>query len=122
MGQFAQDSDDGKQETSDDWLTVAINHPAGHLVEFVLRVLSRLRTQSADQWQGIAPEHKQFLESILNGCSYCAELGRTVLASRLHFLFSLDEEWALARSLSEIDFDSYQGKAEDFSAAGGCSY
>ncbi len=26
------------------------------------------------------------------------------------------------RSLSEIDFDSYQGKAADCSAAGGCSY
>lgn len=104
-------SDDGKQETSGDWLTVAINHPAGHLVEFVLRVLSRLRAQSADQWQGIAPEHKQFLESILNGCSYSAELGRTVLASRLHFLFSLDEEWALASVLPLLDWASDSKRA-----------
>ena len=90
---------------------MAINYPAGHLVEFVLRVLSRLRTQSADQWQGIAPEHKQFLESILNGCSFCAELGRTVLASRLHFLFSLDEEWALASVLPLLDWASDSKRA-----------
>jgi hypothetical protein len=104
-------SDDGKQETADDWLTVAINHPAGNLAEFVLRVLSRLRTQSADPWQGIAPEHKRFLESILNGCSYSAELGRVVLASQLHFFFSLDEKWMLASLLPLLDWASDSRRA-----------
>jgi len=90
-------SEEGKQETAEDWLLVAINRPAGRLAEFLLRLLSRLRKQSGDRWKGIEPEHKQFLESLLGGSSFAAELARIVLASQLHFVFSLDEDWAVRK-------------------------
>jgi hypothetical protein len=97
-------SDEGKQEKAEDWLSVAINRPAGTLMEFFLHVLSRLRKQSGDQWREIGPEHKQFLESVLSGSSFAAELGRIVLASQLHFIFSLDEEWAVRNVLPLFDW------------------
>ena len=88
-------SDEGKQEEAKDWLFVAINRPAGTLLRFFLHLLSRLRKQSGDQWKEIPPKYKQFLESVLGGSSYAAELGGIVLASQLHFIFSLDEKWAV---------------------------
>lgn len=96
-------SDEGKQEKAEDWLFVAINRPAGILLEFFLHLLSRLRQQSGDQWKEIGPEHKRFLESVLSGPSYAAELGRIVLASQLHFVFSLDEKWAVSNVVPLFD-------------------
>ncbi len=101
-------SDNEKKETAEDWLLVAINRPAGIIMETFLRALSRMRKQSGDKWRELAPEQKKFLESVLAGTSFAAELGRIVLASQLHFIFSLDEEWA-ARcvvALFDLELDS----------------
>lgn len=104
-------SDEGKQEKAKDWLFVAINWPAGILLEFFLHLLSRLRKQSGDQWKEIGLEYKQFLESVLGGSSYAAELGRIVLASQLHFIFSLDEKWAVGNVVPLFDWTADSRRA-----------
>jgi hypothetical protein len=103
--------DEGKQEKQKDWLFVAINRPAGTLLLFFLRLLSRLRKQSGDQSKEIGLEYKEFLESVLRGRSYAAELGRTVLASQLHFIFSLDEKWAVGNVVPLFDWTADSRRA-----------
>jgi len=104
-------SDQGRQEKADDWLFVAINRPPGTLVEFFLHLLSRLRRQSGEQWKEIGLEHKEFLESVLRGPSYAAEVGRIVLASQLHFIFSIDETWAVGKLVPLFDWSADSRRA-----------
>jgi hypothetical protein len=90
----AERSDRGSEE-SDDWVFVAINHPAGTLLEFWLRALSKARQQLGDQWKGLPPEDEEFLSRVVSGSSCAAELGRVLIASQLNLLYSLDERWTV---------------------------
>jgi hypothetical protein len=84
-----------KQEEAEDWLFVAINRPAGTLLEFWLRTLSRNRQELGDQWKDLPSEDERFLSRVVSGDSYAAELGRVVVASQVFFLFSTDENWTI---------------------------
>src|SRR5205085_4502302 len=91
---FEAIADKPKQE-SEDWLFVAINHPAGALISFFLKALSKTRRQTESDLTGIPSEYKKIFSSVVNGNTYAAEVGRVVLASQLLFLFSADEKWAV---------------------------
>jgi len=84
-----------KQGEAEDWLFVAINRPAGTLLEFWLRTLSRSRQELGDQWKDLPSEDERFLSRVVSGESYAAELGRVVVASQVFFLFSTDETWTI---------------------------
>ncbi len=79
----------------DDWLQLAINHPAGILLTFRLHSLSLLREAAGENWTEVPPGEKAFLESVLAGTSYAASIGRVLIASQLHFLFNLDPVWTV---------------------------
>ena len=91
----ASERSDHKLEEADDWLFVAINHPAGTLLEFWLRTLSKTRQDLGDQWKGLRPDDEKFLSRVVSGSSYAAELGRVLIASQVNLLFSLDEAWTI---------------------------
>lgn len=84
-----------KQEEAEDWLFVAINHPAGTLLEFWLRTLSKSRQELGDRWIGLPSDDERFLSRVVSGESYAAELGRVIVASQVFLLFSLDETWTI---------------------------
>jgi len=84
-----------KQEKAEEWLFVAINSPAGTLLEFWLRTLSKNRQELGDQWKGLPSEDERFLSRVVSGESYAAELGRVLIASQVFLLFSLDEVWTI---------------------------
>jgi hypothetical protein len=50
-----------------DWLTLAINRPAGHVAEFWIRVVSADWTAAGDDWDGLPSELRRPLETMLGG-------------------------------------------------------
>ena len=76
-----------------DWLQRAINHPGGYLSEFFLRIISARRAYSRSKRTHILAKHKRILEKVILGQSDSASTGRIVLASQVHFLFSMDPQW-----------------------------
>jgi hypothetical protein len=100
-----------RREKSDDWLFVAINHPAGTLSTFLVYVISRVRKDSTPRWSGIPAEFDGFLKSIITGDSYAAEIGRVVLASQLHFLFSSDQKWTIENVVPLLDWSANPRRA-----------
>jgi Domain of unknown function (DUF4020)/SIR2-like domain len=85
-----------------DWFSRAINHSAGHVVEFYVRSLSRLHRDkllSPDRFD----EYKRSLAASVEGASIAAQLARVILASRLHFLFQLDGDWTTKNIFPFLD-------------------
>ncbi len=95
----------------DDWLATAINDPAGKLSTFWLHAVSRMRQEAGDRWTGIPPWVKALPELMLTEATRSAELGRVVLASRLHFLFAIDQIWAKDNIIPLLDWSIDERRA-----------
>jgi hypothetical protein len=89
-------SEEKRRDHAEDWLQLAINHPAGTLLTFRLRTLSLLREAAGENWTKIPFEEQSFLGSVLRGTSYAASIGRVLIASQLYFLFNLDQAWTVS--------------------------
>lgn len=98
--------------TSRNWLDIAINRPGGRLAEFWLHRLSTARKQAGDSWRGIPAEMAQSLRAIIRGTSGAAAYGRVILASQLHYFFSLDAQFAQTELLSCLDWQADLLRAE----------
>jgi hypothetical protein len=79
-----------------DWLGIAINRPGGKLAEFWLQRISVSRKTAGENWSGIPQTIKTHLTEILHSNSGAAAHARIVLASQLHYFFSLDSAFAMA--------------------------
>jgi Domain of unknown function (DUF4020)/SIR2-like domain len=86
-------SNEKRVETTEEWLSAAINHDAGILMEVQLGVLGKIRKLRKDGWHGIPEEVKSHFRAVVDGSSYASEMARILLASQVHFLFDLDAEW-----------------------------
>ncbi|MBI2909437.1 MAG: DUF4020 domain-containing protein [Chloroflexi bacterium] len=100
-----------EEVTGEDWLQIAINNPSGILVEFWLHALSRVRAEAAIDWNGIPEAYKDRFEKVIQGPSQAAELGRVILASQVHFLYTLDASWVRSSVLPLLDWSVYPGRA-----------
>ena len=80
-------------EEREDWLTTAINHPAGKLAEYWLRSLSIFRSQNDSATTPLADEYLAALSEIILDRSLSGRLGRVVLAAHFSFLVAIDEDW-----------------------------
>ena len=80
-----------RPETSnlDGVLTDALNHAAGRLAE---AALFRLWKYEPKTGAGLPPSVRPYFDSI--GTDPAGQLGRVMLATRLHPLFAIDPEWA----------------------------
>jgi hypothetical protein len=96
-------SSEAHREKSEDWLFVAINHPAGILAEFWLHFISRLWNKEGEKWVAIPEENKALFAEVISGDTYASDLARVVFASHLHFFFSADKSWALGEILPLLD-------------------
>ncbi len=103
--------DEGRAESVEDWALVAINRPAGTLVRFWLKMLSRVREQAGKSWVGIPAEHKKLFAAVLNGHSDAAIVGRVLIAAELFFLFTLERDWAVENLIPLFSFSEDSRRA-----------
>ncbi|PNR89086.1 hypothetical protein CN13_04140 [Petrotoga sp. HKA.pet.4.5] len=89
-----------------DWLTTAINHVGGVITQFWVLALARHQSQKENERQGILDEYKGRFERIISAKSNTAAMGRVILASQLHFLFSLDHKWTREKILPLLDWNT----------------
>jgi len=97
-------SDEDEETDERDGLGRAINHPAGKLAEFWLKGLSQGRKKT-DPKQGMPKRFKDRFTMIINEDGNAGALGRAVLASRLRFLFSMDEVWTKTHLIPLMDWE-----------------
>lgn len=101
-----------EKDSSDDWLGVAINRSGGKLAEFWLQRISFTRKEAGDNWSGIPEKIKDNLKNILHGTSGAAAHARIVLASQLHYFFSLDASFAMTELFPLFDWQTDELRAE----------
>ena len=88
----ALEANDQDDETVD-WLSRAINRPAGVVVQFWINSLS-LRVQGKTGSERVMPEnYRHWFTLVLQDESSKGGMGRSLLASQTAFLFGLDEAW-----------------------------
>ena len=87
-------------EQTGDWLTKAINHPAGVLVNFWLHGLSLWRKQQDPTPDGLGEEYLAALSMIAQDHALPGRLGRSVLASQFAYLLAVDDHWTRTNLLS----------------------
>ena len=80
-----------------DPLTDALNHPAGKLAE---AALTRLRKYEPLSGAGIPGAVRPYFDAI--GEDPGGHLGRVMLATRLHYLFAIDPDWATEHVIARL--------------------
>ena len=94
-----------------DWLTLAINRPAGHLAEFWIRAVSADWTAAGDAWTALPPDLRRPLETMLAGTDSRTWLAEAVLAGRLAFFFAADRGWCENFLLPLMDWTTDETRA-----------
>jgi len=82
-----------KDEDVDDWLTRAINRPAGVMVEFWINGLSLLMRGKTGAERAMPENYRNWFTLVAQDATSKGGMGRCLLASQTAFLFSLDESW-----------------------------
>lgn len=91
-------------ENVKDWLSLAINRPAGIIAEFWINGLSLSSHGKTDE--KVLPEtYKKLFTMIVDDPTSKGGLGRSVIASQVAFLFSLDEDWTRLQVVSLFSDD-----------------
>jgi hypothetical protein len=101
-----------KELESEDWLTRAINHPGGKITEFWIYALSKRRSEDGESWTGLPVEYNRYFNKVLSGESFAADLGRSVLAGFILFLFSVDAGWTRENILPLFDWSTNERRAQ----------
>lgn len=82
-----------QKEGIDGWLSRAINHPAGVIVEFWINGLSLL-VQGKTGAERVMPEnYRHWFTLVVQDTASKGGMGRSLLASQTAFLFDLNEAW-----------------------------
>jgi hypothetical protein len=82
-----------------DWLSTAINHPAGILAEYWVASLSALINRSDRDGRILPDNYKRIFTMILEDTTRNGDLARSVLCSQFAFLYSLDSDWTTTNIL-----------------------
>lgn len=82
-----------QDEGIDDWLSRAINRPAGVIVEFWIHGLSLLMRGKTGPERVMPENYRQWFTLVVQDPTSKGGMGRTLLASQTAFLFGLDEAW-----------------------------
>ncbi|MGI5521836.1 SIR2 family protein [Micromonospora sp. CA-259024] len=100
----ALESKPTRDPAGDDYLTAAINHPAGWLAQFWLDALAADWRAATDSWTGLPAPMRLRLEELIASDDDRAAMAQVILASRLHFLHGADQEWADRTILPLLDW------------------
>lgn len=82
-----------QDEDIDDWLSRAINRPAGVIVEFWINGLSLLLHGKTGGERIMHDNYRDWFTLVVQDVTSKGGMGRSVLASQTAFLFGLDEAW-----------------------------
>ena len=99
-------------EETDDWLDLALHHPAGHLAEFWVRGFSLWRNQQDPKPIALSDEYRTALSDIVEDQSLSGKLGRTILTREFAYLLTVDKAWTRKYLLPLFDLAS-----DDFQVA-----
>jgi hypothetical protein len=88
----------------DDWFSVTINEPVGHLLEFWFRVFHRRWTAAGDEWHGLQERDRNFLDQALADQTRRGALALTQISSRLEYLDQADTTWCRGHLLPLRDW------------------
>ena len=83
-----------QDEDIQDWLSRAINRPAGVIVEFWINGLSLLVRGRTGAERVMPENYRHWFTLVVQNATSKGGMGRSLLASQTAFLFSLDEEWS----------------------------
>lgn len=97
--QIAEKNCNKTVDDSTDWLHEAINASGGQIAQFFMTALSIRKKKSGTKWKGLPTTLKKKLDRMIASQSYTGEMGRIILVSQLHFLFSCDPQWTRLRVL-----------------------
>jgi hypothetical protein len=86
--------ENAEDEDIDDWLSRAINRPAGVIVEFWVNGLSLLLRDKTGAERVMPENYRNWFTLVMQDVTSKGGMGRSVLASQTAFLFGLDEEWS----------------------------
>lgn len=89
-----------QDEDTDDWLSRAINHPAGVIVEFWINGLSLLVHGKTGAERVMAENYRDWFTLVVQDATSKGGMGRSVLASQTAFLLGLDEAWTRQHVIS----------------------
>lgn len=89
-----------------DWLTRAINHPAGNLAQFWIYSIWIARNREEPVPTILCPQYRSALSRIMRDHTVIGTLGRTVLCRSFAFLLEADEDWTRENLLSLFDIDA----------------
>ncbi|TAL72327.1 MAG: DUF4020 domain-containing protein [Rhodanobacter sp.] len=89
-----------EDEDVDDWLSRAINRPAGVIVEFWLNGLSLILRGKVDAERAMPADYRDWFTMVVDEGGQKGGMGRSLLASRTAFLFGLDEPWTRLHIIS----------------------
>ncbi len=88
-----------------DWLTSAINHPAGQVALTWIKAISKRMGAAGDQWHGLPGDVCGRCDALLGGTGSNAQLAHIIFASQVHFLFSADRAWTEMAVVPLFDWD-----------------
>lgn len=82
-----------QDEDTDDWLSCAINRPAGVIVEFWINGLSLFVSAKTGSERVMPENYRYWFTLVVQDATSKGGMGRSLLASQAAFLFGLDEAW-----------------------------
>lgn len=77
----------------DDWLAIAINHPAGVVVEFWIDSVQLVLHDKPEPERTLPDFYRRSFEMVIQDSTSNGGLARSVLAGQTAFLFYVDEAW-----------------------------
>jgi hypothetical protein len=86
------------------WLSQAVNHPAGWLAEYWLHAISADWRSAGETWSGLPAATREQLDLLLTGEDQRTAMAEVILASQVHFLFSADSGWCEENVLPLLDW------------------
>jgi hypothetical protein len=94
-----------------DWLTSALNHPAGQVAMALIKAVSKRMKAAEGGWGAFSPDTRERFERLLRGEGHNATLARVIFASQVHFLFSADREWTESNVVPFFDWSVDEHRA-----------
>ena len=92
-------------------LNRAINHWSGEFAEVVLQLVEQEYRTAGENWAGLPDYLSRPMELMANGSDHSSSLAQVVLASRLGFLFAIDDQWCRDTVLLLLDPDIDRARA-----------